>query len=156
VALARWPRPTGGAPPTTSACTSCTSVLDGLDGSAPHIAVQRVSLVVVARSPLRRIREFAAARGWRHLRLFSSEHHDYNAAYHAEDAAGNQLPVLNVFVRRDGRIHHTYATELLFAPTEPGQNSRHVDAIWPLWNVFDYTPGGRGSDWYPKLAYASP
>ena len=25
--------------------------------------------------------------------------------------------------------------------------------IWPLWNVFDFTPDGRGTDWYPKLAY---
>jgi predicted dithiol-disulfide oxidoreductase (DUF899 family) len=23
----------------------------------------------------------------------------------------------------------------------------------PLWTVLDMTPGGRGSDWYPKLEY---
>jgi predicted dithiol-disulfide oxidoreductase (DUF899 family) len=28
-----------------------------------------------------------------------------------------------------------------------------VDVIWPLWNLFDYTPEGRGTDWGPKLAY---
>jgi predicted dithiol-disulfide oxidoreductase (DUF899 family) len=28
-----------------------------------------------------------------------------------------------------------------------------VDLIWPLWNVLDFTPEGRGSDWYPKLDY---
>jgi hypothetical protein len=22
-----------------------------------------------------------------------------------------------------------------------------------LWNVLDLTPGGRGTDWYPKLSY---
>ena len=72
---------------------------------------------------------------------------------HFPGAEGNQMPSLNVFVRRGGAIHHFYHTELLFAPTEPGQDARHVDLIWPLWNVFDFTPDGRGTDCYPKLAY---
>jgi predicted dithiol-disulfide oxidoreductase (DUF899 family) len=28
-----------------------------------------------------------------------------------------------------------------------------VDSIWPLWNVFDLTPEGRGTTWYPRLNY---
>jgi predicted dithiol-disulfide oxidoreductase (DUF899 family) len=136
-------------------CTSCTSMLDGLDGTAPH-AVQRVNLAVVAKSPIARIRKVAAERGWRHLRLLSSANNRYNADYHGEDAKGDQLPALNVFVRRDGRIHHFYSTELMYGKPEPGQDNRHVDMIWPLWNLFDVTPEGRGSDWYPKLAYDAP
>lgn len=27
---------------------------------------------------------------------------------------------------------------------------RHMDLMWPLWNVLDTTPEGRG-DWYPPL-----
>jgi len=27
------------------------------------------------------------------------------------------------------------------------------DAVDPLWNLFDFTPDGRGSDWYPALSY---
>ena len=61
--------------------------------------------------------------------------------------------MLNVFVKRDDGVYHTYSTELLFSPSDPGQDSRHVDAIWPLWNLFDYTPDGRGEKWNPKLAY---
>ncbi len=30
---------------------------------------------------------------------------------------------------------------------------RHVDLIWPLLNLLDFTPEGRGADWYPKLSY---
>jgi len=56
-------------------------------------------------------------------------------------------------VKRDGAIHHFYNTEFLYASSEPGQDSRHVDSIWPLWNLFDETPEGRGQDWNPKLAY---
>jgi predicted dithiol-disulfide oxidoreductase (DUF899 family) len=26
-----------------------------------------------------------------------------------------------------------------------------VDLLWPLWNVLDLTPKGRGTDWYPRL-----
>jgi predicted dithiol-disulfide oxidoreductase (DUF899 family) len=33
---------------------------------------------------------------------------------------------------------------------EPGQGSRHVDFIWPVWNVLDVTPDGRGTDWLPQ------
>jgi len=53
-------------------------------------------------------------------------------------------------------VHHFYATELLFAPTERGQDPRHVDLIWPLWNLLDLTPEGRGTSWYPALDYAAP
>lgn len=135
-----------------SACTSCTSILDSLDGTAPH-ASDRVNLVVVAKSPLERIRTFARERGWRNLRLLSSASNFYNRDYYGEDAKGNQRPSLNVFVRRDGAIRHFYQTELMLAPAEPGQNPRHVDSIWPLWNLFDFTPEGRGENWYPKLSY---
>jgi predicted dithiol-disulfide oxidoreductase (DUF899 family) len=33
-----------------------------------------------------------------------------------------------------------------------GGNMRHLDMIWPLWNVLDMTPAGRGQ-WYPELSY---
>jgi predicted dithiol-disulfide oxidoreductase (DUF899 family) len=141
-------------PAMATPCTSCTSILDGLDGTAPHV-VQRVNFAVVAKSPIARIRKLAADRGWRHLRLLSSAHNSYNADYRGEDAKGDQLPALNVFVRRDGRIHHFYSTELLYGKPDPGQDNRHVDMIWPLWNLFDVTPEGRGTDWYPKLSYAA-
>jgi predicted dithiol-disulfide oxidoreductase (DUF899 family) len=135
-------------------CPMCTCMLDSLDGTAPH-AAQRTNLVVVAKSPLQRIRAIARERGWRNLRLLSSFGNSYNRDYHGESATESQLPALNVFTRRGGKIHHAYCTELLFAPSDPGQNGRHVDAIWPLWNLLDYTPEGRGMDWYPKLAYGS-
>uniref|UniRef100_UPI00273A5958 DUF899 family protein n=1 Tax=Stenotrophomonas sp. YIM B06876 TaxID=3060211 RepID=UPI00273A5958 len=94
-------------------------------------------------------------RGWRNLRLLSSAGNSYNADYHGEDSQGAQRPALNVFERRGGQIHHCYCTELMFVAAEPGQNPRHVDPIWPLWNLFDYTPAGRGTDWHPRLSYGA-
>ena len=132
-------------------CPMCTSFLDSLDGAAPHIE-QRASLAVVAKSPIARIVGFARSRGWRNLRLLSSAGSTYNREYFGEAADGSQMPSLNVFRRRGRAIHHFFHTELLFAKSEKGQDPRHVDMAWPLWNMLDFTPEGRGK-WYPSLQY---
>lgn len=133
-------------------CPLCTSIIDSLDGAAHHIA-QRTNMAVVAKSPIERIREFAKERGWRNVRLLSSKGSTYNRDYQGENADGEQMPALNVFVRRNGKIFHSWNSELMFAPPEPGQDFRHVDTIWPLWNLLDMTPDGRGEAWRPKLSY---
>ena len=139
-------------PAMAAPCVMCTSILDSLDGASPHVT-QRTNLVFVAKSPIERIAEVARGRGWRNLRLLSSAGNTYNRDYFGETEDGSQMPMLNVFVKRDGRVHHTYGTEMLFAPSERGQDGRHVDSIWPLWNLFDLIPEGRGTNWYPKLRY---
>lgn len=134
-------------------CPSCTSILDSLDGAARHL-VHRINLAVVAKSDPERIRTFAQERGWRHLRLLSSRSSTYNRDYRAETPAGDQVPILNVFVRDGDQFRHSWATELMFAARDEGEEPRHVDAIWPIWNILDMTPGGRGtgSD-FPRLDY---
>lgn len=133
-------------------CPNCTSILDALDGEAPHVT-QHANFAVIAKSPIARINEFAKGRGWRNLRFLSSADCNYNRDYYAERADGEQDSALNVFVRRDGVIHHSYSAELQFAPSEPGHDPRHVDLIWPLWNLLDLTPEGRGEKWHPSLSY---
>lgn len=133
-------------------CVMCTSIVDSLDGAADHVN-QRASLVVVAKSPAERIRAFASGRAWSHVQLLSSANNTYNRDYHGEDTSGGQLPSMNVFVRRGEKVHHFYHSELLFAPADRGQNERHVDLVWPLWNLLDFTPEGRGKSWFPKLQY---
>jgi predicted dithiol-disulfide oxidoreductase (DUF899 family) len=139
-------------PAMKQACPMCTSFLDGLEGNALHVR-QRVSLAVVAKSPPERIREYARSRGWSRMPLFSSAGTTFNRDYFAEDGDGGQHSVLHTFVKRDGRVHHFTSTELAFERAAPGQNNRHIDLLWPLWNALDLTPEGRGSDWYPKLSY---
>ena len=139
-------------PQMKQACPMCTAFLDALDGNAQHV-VQRTNLVVIAKSPIERIVEYARGRGWRNLQLLSSADTSYNSDYHGENEKGAQMPMMNVFVKKGGKVHHFYGSELLYAPEEKGQNARHNDLMWPLWNVLDLTPEGRGSDWYPKLGY---
>jgi predicted dithiol-disulfide oxidoreductase (DUF899 family) len=94
--------------------------------------------------------EFAGPRGWNRVRLLSSTNNTYNADYFGENAEGDQYPMANVFVRKNGSINHFWGTEMLYNDIER-QQPRHMDLMWPLWNVFDTTPEGRGTDWYPSL-----
>ncbi len=139
-------------PQAESPCPLCTSFIDAIDGELEHLD-QRLAFAVVARSPIERLRAHARSRGWRRARLLSSAANTFNADYHAEGADGEQNPLAHVFVRRDGVVRHAYTTELLFAPVDGAQSPRHIDSMWPLWNVLDLTPQGRGQDWWPQLDY---
>jgi predicted dithiol-disulfide oxidoreductase (DUF899 family) len=147
-------------------CPGCTHFLDGLEGMATHIE-QNINFVVVAKSPLTRILEYAQERGWRRLRLLSTEGNNFDRDYFGDSSAltaamraqqefkdGEEwdMPALNVFHRDDDGIRHRWCSELLYVPPEPGQEYRHNDLMDPLWNMLDTTPEGRGS-FHPKLEY---
>ena len=133
-------------------CPSCTSILDGVDGVVPHLT-QRIGFAVASKASLERFAEHGASRGWRHARLLSSAENSYNRDYGAEDENGYQWPLATVFMKRDGRIHHVWSSELFFTGADQGQGPRHVDFMWPLWLMLDRTPEGRGSAWEPRLEY---
>ena len=151
------PRPSAGEtarlPLSETPCPSCTSILDSLDGAAAHLS-HRLNLAVVAKSDPDRIRTFARERGWRHLRLLSSRNNAYNRDYHAETPGGEQMPILSVFIRDGDQLRHTWSSELMYAPRDEGLDARHVDSIWPIWNVLDVTPDGRVTESnFPSLRY---
>lgn len=133
-------------------CPSCTALLDQLDGAVEHVS-QRLTIAVVGKAPQPVMQAFGDERGWRHLRLLSSLGTTYNRDYHGETEQGHQRPMLNVFHREGDVIRHFWGSELLYAATEPGQDTRHVGTIEPLWNLYDLTPEGRGSDWEEQLTY---
>jgi predicted dithiol-disulfide oxidoreductase (DUF899 family) len=132
-------------------CPSCVSLLDQLDGVVEH-AKQVMNFAVVAKSPLDLLQTWKRERGWRRLRLLSSEGNTYNPDYLAETPEGAQRPMLNVFHRDDDSIRHFWGSELFYAPWDPGQDPRHVGTLEPLWNLFDLTPEGR-PDWDEQLSY---
>ena len=54
------------------------------------------------------------------------------------------MPIMTVFKRwSDGVIRLHWASELVHAPTDPGQDMRHMGTVEPLWTLFDLTPKGR-------------
>jgi predicted dithiol-disulfide oxidoreductase (DUF899 family) len=133
-------------------CPACTSIIDAVDGAVRHVA-QRVNFVAVSKAPIARFRDHAKRRGWRHTLLLSASGNTFKRDYHAESAEGQQFPIAQVFVRRAGKIHHFWSSELWWTKPNPGQDMRHVDFMWPMWSIFDATPDGRGKDWGPELKY---
>jgi predicted dithiol-disulfide oxidoreductase (DUF899 family) len=152
----RRPGPTSGQtarlPLEQGPCPSCVALLDQLEGAAEH-ASQHLNLAIVAKAPLPRLVAFGEERGWRRLRLLSSAANTYNRDYHAETAEGAQRPMLTVFHRDGNSIRHFWSSELFYAPSDPGQDPRHVGTLEPVWNLFDLTPEGRPPDWDEQLSY---
>ncbi len=138
-------------PAMEKACPLCTSFLDGLNGSVVHVG-QSMSVAVCARSPIERVEAFGKERGWENLRLISSANNSFQFDYLAETDDGSQSPMANVFVRREGKVYHYWGSELLFREF-PSGSPRHIDMMWPLWNVLDLSPEGRGKSWWPALEY---
>ena len=75
--------------------------------------------------------------------------------------AKTPLPRLLAFVEERGwrrlrflsSANNTYSSELLYAPTEPGEDPRHLGTLEPLWNMLDLTPEGRPQGWVEQLQY---
>jgi predicted dithiol-disulfide oxidoreductase (DUF899 family) len=134
-------------------CPMCTNLLSAWEGNARDID-QRLSLVVVARSPIEKLVAWKKERGWKNLRLASDINGDYSRDYFGVAPDGSDIPSFNVFTRRDGTIRHFWAGEMTGPTADPGQDPRGAPDLPPMWNVLDMTPEGRGADWYPKLDYA--
>ena len=133
-------------------CPMCTSLLSSWDGEARDVE-QRVALAVVARSPIERLVAFKKERGWRSLKLYSDTTEDFSRDYGGLTPQGGDDAAFNVFTRRDGTIRHFWSGEMGSSSADPGQDPRGAPDLMPIWIIFDATPEGRGTDWYPKLEY---
>ena len=135
-------------PSMDAACAMCVSLLDGLDGQIPHLN-KTISTAIVAQHDAKTLNEFAQSRGWKNLRMISSGNNTFNQDYLAE-RDGGQLPMAHVFQRKGPDIRHFWSSEMFYGDWIEGGHARHVDSIWPLWNVLDLTPNGRGA-FFPSL-----
>jgi predicted dithiol-disulfide oxidoreductase (DUF899 family) len=136
------------APEWEQGCPMCSMWADGLDGIAHHVG-DKVAFALIARAPIRRLREWGRQRGWRRLRLLSSHDNTFNRDCGTELTPERQLPGLSVFTRdEDGGISHFYTTEAALEE----RHHRAMDLFTSVWNLYDLLPGGRGS-WMPKQFY---
>ena len=141
-------------PRTARSCPMCAATLSSLDGEMADI-LQRVAFAVIARSPIERLLAFKKERGWRHLRVYSSGGNSFNRDYANEDPDGEDTSEFNVFTRSGGVLRHFWGGEMGPQTADPGQDPRGAPDIMPVWQVLDMTPGGRGTNWYPKLEYCT-
>ena len=133
-------------------CPMCTAFLSSLDGNADHIR-QRVGLAIVGLSPIERQIAFKVERGWKNLPLYADVNGKFSQDYHAIMDDGVDTAATNIFTRHDGTIRHFWGEEMGFGTADPGQDPRGAPDLMVLWNILDLTPGGRGTDWYPKISY---
>ena len=134
-------------------CPMCTNLLGPWDANAADIG-QKVSLVVVARSPIGKLTAWKGERGWKNLRLYSDLNDAYSHDYFGVLPDGSEIPSLNVFTRRDGTIRHFWSAEMTGETADPGQDARGTPVSYaPLWNMLDTVPEGREPGWYPSLDY---
>jgi predicted dithiol-disulfide oxidoreductase (DUF899 family) len=131
-------------------CPSCTSCLSGWNGTAVNLR-ERVAIAVTARSPIERLVEYKKQRGFANLPFVSDTSGEYTRAYvNPEDA---DIPGFSVFTRQAKTIRHFYSGEMGGEMADPGQDPRGAPDLDLLWQMLDWTPEGRGTDWYPKLSY---
>jgi predicted dithiol-disulfide oxidoreductase (DUF899 family) len=133
-------------------CPMCTNWLGAVNGNAADIK-QRVALKILGRSPVERQLAFATERGWRHLDFVQTVGDDYANDLGLINADGSENPALTVFKRDGDKVRLFWASEMTMAMADPGQDPRDAPDIASLWSILDLTPGGRGTDWYPKLGY---
>lgn len=126
------------------ACEGCTGLLDGLDDVSAEVN-RRTNFVVVAGSPIERIAAYARERGWTHHKLLSSAGTTYNRDYFGANPDGGEQPILNVFHRDGDVIRHFWASEIVYAVPEPGQDHRANDPFDAYWSFFDIIPEGRAA-----------
>jgi predicted dithiol-disulfide oxidoreductase (DUF899 family)/uncharacterized protein YndB with AHSA1/START domain len=131
-------------PEDDEACPMCSMWVDGFNAVARHVR-ERAAFVVIAKAPIGKLREWAKRRGWDNIRVLSSYSTTFNHDLHAEDADGDQAPTVSVFRKSGDGVHHFYQGFAMF----DDDNSRGIDLLSPVWNLFDLLPDGRG-DWYPS------
>lgn len=131
-------------------CPMCTSFMGGFASKVADVS-QRVALAFVARSPIERLVAAKADRGWQDVPVYSDPSGDFTRTY--VDADDGDMPGLTIFSRRDGTIRHFWSGEMSGEMADPGEDPRGQPEMDPLWLLLDATPEGRGTDWYPKLAY---
>lgn len=131
-------------------CPMCTSFLTSWSGTAINLR-ERCAILVTARSPIERLIEYKKERGFDKLPFVSDVSGDYTRTY--VSPKDEDVPGFSVFSRRDGTVRHFYSGEMSGTMADPGQDPRGAPDADPLWLMLDFTPEGRGKDWYPKLKY---
>ena len=133
-------------------CPMCTSLLSAWNGEAADIQ-QRVALAVIARSPIERLLAFKRERGWQDLDFVQTVGDDYARDIGVLKDDGSEWAAIIVFKRDGDDVRLFWASEMTRDMADPGQDPRDAPDIASLWSILDLTPGGRGTDWYPKLQY---
>ena len=159
-------------PDYTAGCPSCSSIADGFNGFAVHLANHDVTLMAVSRAPLAKLAAFRGRMGWT-FPWASSHDSDFNADfavglteeqqrkggfeynYRREPAMkpGDLVGIISEIAAGTGTDAATYIRE------RPGMSSfvlddgvvyhaystyaRGLDGLWGMYQWLDRAPNGR-------------
>ena len=139
-------------------CPSCSFWADHFDGVREHLENRDVRLVAVSKAPRERLADWAVKARW-YFPWFSSAGGTFNEDYGVtldgtgsynfrESSSTGEMPGLSVFVKRDGKIFHTYSAY-----------ARGLEAMNATYGILDLVPKGRDEDaldwpmqWVKRLA----
>ncbi len=130
----------------------CTSFVGSLDIPAGDIE-QRLAIAIIGRSPVARQLSFARERGWSHLNFYQTIGDDFARDYRGLDEKGREDAIVAVWQRKGPKVNLFWAAEGGADSADPGFDAHLAPDPTPLWTILDWTPSGRGTNWYPKLSY---
>ncbi len=129
-------------------CPSCTCIVDSINANARGVE-ESAAVAVVAAASHEQMNEWALKRGW-YMDVYSGQDSNYvldYAGFETDDP--DSVSCMNVFRKTEDGIFHFWSSELVNHPMDNG-HPRHVDIIWPMWNLLDMTPQGRGNTLVPR------
>src|ERR1700716_1532316 len=129
-------------------CISCSSIADGFNGIAMHLANHDVMLCAASRAPLPKLQAFKQRMGWT-FPWASSQSGDFNYDFNVSITEEQQRnggseynyrrgghamteTTLPPVVFEDGVVYHTYSTY-----------ARGLDGLWGMYQWLDRAPKGR-------------
>ena len=147
-------------PPYDAGCTVCSSIADNINANAAHLAARDVTMLLVSRAPLERLRAYKERMGWdvdwvstagsdfnRDLGFVNTEEElrpflegeipaivEQMAAASGTDPLGyvTEGPGLSAYALADGKVYRTYVS-----------SSRGLEPVMGYYTLLDRTPTGR-------------
>jgi len=160
-------------PDYTAGCPSCSSIADGFDGFAVHLANHEVMLSAVSRAPLAKLQEYKRRMGWTFpwassfggdfnsdFKVWFTEEqqregdieYNYRRELAAREPRGGEGPVAQI-AAMTGTDVPTYTRDrpgLSAFAIEDGvvyhtysTYARGLDGLWGMYQWLDRAPGGR-------------
>jgi predicted dithiol-disulfide oxidoreductase (DUF899 family) len=112
-------------PDYTAGCPTCSTIADGFNGFAIHLAHHDVMLLcAVSRAPLEKLQAYKRRMGFRAMDTRSDLGNQQTLAIFGTDAATvtREAPGISAFALEDGVVYHTYSAD-----------TRGLDALWGMY-----------------------
>jgi predicted dithiol-disulfide oxidoreductase (DUF899 family) len=146
--------------PYEAGCTVCSSIVDNIDPNVAHLGARDVTMLLVSRAPLERLRSYKQRMGWS-IDWVSTAGSDFNrdlgfthteeelrpflegeippAVKQMAEASGTDVagyvaegPGLSAYALSDGTVYRTYVT-----------TARGLEPVMAYYGLLDRTPLGR-------------